>query len=135
MNEIRLLTFLAISTLAFSHAFGRAGDLDAPSLALPADSESRQSVTDVVCDKQFKFLHGRMLNAGSTLMDAGDAASLNSFLSRLAQCKGAKLTVSFSKDEGAMSWTLSHNGWINADAFHVFVNTAHIPDSAVKISK
>ena len=147
MNQIRLLTFLFISTIAFSHAFGRAGDLDAPSLSLPANSEGRPSVMDVLSDKQFKFMRGRFINAFSTLMYSGDAASLNSFLSRLAQCKGAKVSVGFSNDQSAklsvgvsndhsdVSWTLTHNGWGDADAFQVAVNTAHIPPSAVNVPK
>ena len=97
MNDIRHLpTILAITLIGWCpHAFGLAGDLAAPSLSFPADSKSQESVTRVISDQQFKFLRGHFVNASSTLIFSGDAASLNSFLARLAQCKGAKVEVSF----------------------------------------
>lgn len=137
MKHIRhLAAFLSVSLIALcSHAFGLAGDLDAPSLSFPVNSESQQSVTKVISDKQFKFLRGHFVNAASTLMFSGDAAALNSFLSMLAQCKGAKVEVTFNDSQGDSSWTLTHTGWGDPDAFQIAVNTAQIAKAAVKLPK
>ena len=137
MKHIRhLATFLAITLIGWCpHAFGLAGDLAAPSLSFPADSKSQESVKRVISDKQFKFLRGHFVNASSTLMFSGDAAALNSFLARLTQCKGAKVEVTFNEYQGDASWTLTHTGWGDPDAFQVAVNTAQIAKAAVKLPK
>ena len=137
MNPIRhLAAFLAISLIALCpHAFGMAGDLAAPSLSFPADSKSQEGVKRVISDQQFKFLRGRFINASSTLMYSGDAASLNSFLSKLAQCEGAKVSVTFNENLGDSSWALTHTGWGDPDAFQIAVNTAQIAKAAVKLPK
>ena len=137
MNHIcYLATFLSISLLAFSsQVFGLAGDLDAPSLSFPADSKIQKGVMSVISDKKFKFLRGHFINAYSTLTFFGDAASLNAFLFRLSQCEGSKVSVTFSKEEGDMSWTLTHSAWGSPDAFNIAVNTAQIAEAATKVPK
>ncbi len=116
-------------------AFGLAGNLDAPSLSFPANSKSQKAVMEVISDKQFRFLRGRFVNAFSTLLYGGDADSLNTFLSKLARCPGAKVTVAFDKGGEDASWILTHNAWGDPDTFHIVVNTARIAEASVKIPK
>lgn len=137
MNVLRSTFMLVVVLfhLCASRAFGLAGDLDRPSLSFPTGFESAQAMLSVISDKQFAFKGGKFINAGSTLDYAGNADSLNGFLSRLAACKGAKVSVSFSENDADWSWRLQHHAWTDPAAFHIVVNTRHIVEANVKVPK
>ena len=136
MNKIKsAILLLLVSALLVPMAFGRAQDLDKPSLAFPQASALREKVMRVISSKQIKFLHGRMINASTTLQYAGDSTNLNAFLEQLAKCEGATVNVSFSGDKSDTDWTLAHNALSDASEFSVIVHTARIPESEVRIPK
>jgi len=130
---------LALSVFLFlglcSRSFGLAGDLKSPSLSFPVGFEGREKIVGVISDKQFQFLRGHFVNAHTTLLYAGDAASLNAFLNQLAACPGTKLSVTFAREEEDAAWTLQHNAWGDANSFHIAVNTARIAETGVKVPK
>ena len=127
--------FLAVTLplLAITPAFGMAGDLPTPALSFPEHSSSRTSVMKVVSDKQFRYLQGHYINALTKLHYAGDAASLNDFLARLAKCEGITVSVSFDEKTEGVSWTLEHNAWADAGGIQIDVNTRYVAKAAVKL--
>ena len=136
MNRIKsVLLLIFVSGLLIPMAFGLALHLDKPSLAFSQDSPLRERVMRVIASEQFKFLHGHLINASTTLNYAGDAAAVNAFLDQLAKCEGATVEVSFSAEKSESDWTLDHNAWSDESVFNVIVHTARIPKAAVTIPK
>lgn len=136
MNKTKTaLLLILLSGCLMPMAFGLALHLDKPSLAFSPASLLREKVMPVITSEQFKFLHGHVINAATSLEYAGDAASVNAFLDQLAKCNGAKVEVSFSAEKSESDWTLDHNAWADESVFNVIVHTARIPKAAVKIPK
>ena len=136
MNKMKTALLLILLTGSLMPmAFGLARDLDKPSLAFSPDSSLREKVMRVIAAEQFKFLHGRLINASTKLEYAGDSAALNAFLDQLAKCEGARVAVSFSAEKSESDWTLDHNAWSDEDVFNVIVHTARIPKAVVRIPK
>jgi hypothetical protein len=136
MSSLRvLLPTVGCCLFSLQIALAIAGDLDHPSLAFPPNSALREPALAALSDKAFKFLHGNFLNGHTSLQYAGDAASLNLLLSRLAECQGAKVNVTFSKAESEAAWTVDHNGTADSTAFSIIVNTSKIDEHAVHAPK
>ncbi|MDB6135178.1 MAG: hypothetical protein JWM59_3421 [Verrucomicrobiales bacterium] len=143
-----LLLILCAGLISPCRVHGLAGTLDCPSLSFPSGFSNGEEIMKVLSNKKFRFAGGCFVNAVSTLRYEGDAASLNEFLTRLAACKGVKLSVSFSDAneeliteseakalEQAETWTLGHNAWGDPNALHITVNTRRIPENEIKVPK
>jgi hypothetical protein len=98
-----------------------AGDLNHPSIALPADAPQkfREQIMAILNDKDCKFLGGHFINANTTLQYGGSAEALSRMLAQLAECDGIRVQVTFVKKPGGEVWTLNHNAW--ADPGHIAV--------------
>ncbi|RYY52275.1 MAG: hypothetical protein EOO09_21885 [Chitinophagaceae bacterium] len=147
-NSGILLLFFCSGLMAPPRVHALAGTLEYPSLSFPSGFPNSEEIMKVLSDKKFHFAGGSFINAVSKLRYEGNAVSLNEFLSRLAACKGVKLSVSFSDGkselitdseaktpEQAEGWTLGHNAWGDPSAFHITVDTRRIPEKEVKVPK
>jgi hypothetical protein len=127
---MKKLLFVFCGWLAFASAVVRvyalAGDLDHPSLALPANApaELHGQLMRILDDKDAKFLRGHFVNAHTTLEYGGSTAALNQMLSKLSRCEGVRVTLRFTRTVGGAAWTLDHNAWGDARSVNIQVNVA-----------
>lgn len=127
-------------------AFGRAGTLDTPRIAVPAGTDL-SAVNAVLKDKRFKFAGGHYINSATDLYYAGDGADLSEFLKALTRCPGVTVDVQFAslKKEAngvitsngipvaaAGQWHVFHNAW--GDASRVTV-TAYVGEGGIDVAK
>ncbi|MHC1766160.1 MAG: hypothetical protein AB9869_17970 [Verrucomicrobiia bacterium] len=123
-----LVLFCGWLVLASAHVrvYALAGDLEHPSLALPANApaELHGQLVRILDDKDAKFLRGHFVNAHTTLEYGGSTDALNQMLSRLSQCEGVRVILRFVRTAGGASWTLDHNAWGDARSMNIQINVA-----------
>jgi hypothetical protein len=96
--------------------YALAGDLDHPSIALPANApaELHGQRIRILGDNDAKFLRGHFVNAHTTLEYGGSTEALNRMLAKLAECGGIQIKVRFVRTADGPAWTLDHNAWGDA---------------------
>lgn len=101
-----------------------AGDLKRPSLAFPENTPAalRTQLLAALEAEECKFMDGHFINANTTLRYGGSTESLNRLLARLSECEGIQINVTFTNEPGGAAWTITHNGWADADQIGVQVN-------------
>lgn len=106
--------------------WGMAGDLDRPSLAfpkeIPAPLQSR--ILSALAQSEARFLHGRFINADTTLVYGGSTSALSTLLTDLAGSDGLRTRVKFVRGPANESWTVRHNAWGDARLIEIQVNVA-----------
>jgi hypothetical protein len=123
----KLVCALALNCLVAVHARAMAGDLNQPSIAMPAETPSalREQLLAALKDPECKFLDGHFINATTTLNYGGSTPSLNRLITRLAECDCIEVVVTFVKgDAGGPSWTVNHSGWGAPNTFGIQINLA-----------
>ncbi len=104
--------------------YALAGDLDHPSIALPANApaELHGQLMRVLGDKDAKFLRGHFVNAHTTLEYGGSTEAVNRMLAKLAECGGIQVKVRFVRTADGPAWTLEHNAWGDPQLIQIQVN-------------
>jgi len=125
-NRILLLHSLMVALIAPVKTHAMAGELKEPGLAwLAATADTlRTRVATILNDKDCKFLGGHFINASTTLEYGGRTDSLNRLLSRVAECEGVRVKVSFTQENRSVAWTVRHNAWSEPTCLFVRVNLA-----------
>ena len=140
---------LAVVLLSLSvarEALALGGTLETPSISVAAASgRNGEEWLTVLADKKYKFIVGDFINSTTNLYYAGDAESLNSFLSELVAVDGTVIHVSFSKEikdaasafgsdekhSGPCQWHIQHLG----REPEVFYITVFLGDGKIDIGK
>ena len=141
MQRTLLAAIGLVMTLA-GMAYGLGGNLEQPSISIPADGGKEDPVArkifDVLWSHRKDFTGGSFINAQSELYFAGGVDGVNSLLADLAKVDGATLRVRLSKDAGLTRWMfpgkealphrpcdcrIDHNGWGDA---HVITITLYV---------
>ncbi|MDB5322171.1 MAG: hypothetical protein JWN40_3802 [Phycisphaerales bacterium] len=112
-----LLSLIAHQSFALSQA------LHEPAIFFPKsfDAQKAALITAALSDKQFKFKEGLTSywepKFSTTLTYEGDTPALNALLARLAQIKGLRLAVNFSKDlaKETHGFPPAGNWWVEYD--------------------
>jgi hypothetical protein len=121
-----LLSFITTPAQALSQ------ELHDPRIFFPKsfDLQKAALINAALSDNDFKFKEGLTSywqpKFATTLAYEGDTPALNALLARLAQIKGLKLAVTFSKDlsKETHGFPPSANWWVNYD--HTAPNTLTI---------
>jgi hypothetical protein len=116
------LTALALCVVTARPAFAKAGPLDSPKVAFPADypEAAKRQVRKALQRKGCKFLRGYFVNWHTTIHYAGDAASLNGQIGDLVRCPGVEVSVRFRKLNDHGDWLLLHDA--RANRFEIQIN-------------
>ena len=132
-------------------AYGLGGNLDQPSISIPADGGKEDAIArkifDVLRSHRKDFTGGSFINAQSELYFAGGVEGVNALLADLAKVDGATLHVRLSKDAGLTRWMfpredalpdrpcdcrIDHNGWGDA---HLITVTLYLGGSRIDAGK
>ncbi|HTL18168.1 MAG TPA: hypothetical protein VL793_13100 [Patescibacteria group bacterium] len=125
MNALKcLLLTVLLNSVCFTHAYGMAGDLKSPSLAMPSETpvSFRTNVIAAISEKDCKFIDGHFINAITTLHYGGSGAALSRLIARLGQIEGVRVQMTFVHEADGTAWTIQHNGWGEAGEIHIQVN-------------
>src|SRR5438477_5715364 len=97
-----VLSAMLLNGVAPLHAHAMAGDLKAPSLAMPEGTPDafRTNVLAILGDKECKFLDGTFINASTTLHYGGSTESLNNLVAKLSELDGVRISVTFITEPG-----------------------------------
>ncbi|PWU10233.1 MAG: hypothetical protein C5B50_25805 [Verrucomicrobia bacterium] len=122
----RFLCITFLNLVALVPAFGLAGDLERPSLAMPASTPEtfRTNLMAAISEKELNFLDGHFVNGSTTLHYGGSTEALNRLIARLSGMDGVRVWITFVKEPGGPAWTLSHNAWADAGGIALQINIA-----------
>jgi len=124
----RNFSAVLVLLVAFSgrpdEAYASAGNLDKPSIAVPASDPVGAGMYRVLMAHEKEFTGGFYVNTHSTLHYAGGTKTINALLADLAGVDGAVVNICFSKEAGATRWftnekaadrpcdvSIDHYGW------------------------
>jgi hypothetical protein len=120
LSEHRRLLFAKLTFLAFAvmlapvgTTYGASGDLDSPSVALPASlaQADREKIHAVLQRKGCTFISGNFLNKDSQLHYKSDTESLGKFLEELSQCSGLTIHLGFYRPGPDARWAVDDSNW------------------------
>src|ERR1700679_2404013 len=93
-----LLAVMVVATIGHGGAaYGMGGNLDRPSIAIPADPKTKEmdrvvkKLAEVLQTHQKAFTGGSFLNSHSVLYFGGKTAGVNALLGDLAKVEGATI--------------------------------------------
>jgi hypothetical protein len=111
MKRTLLMVVVVVATIGHGGAAcGMGGNLDRPSIAIPADPKTKemdpvvQKIAEVLQSHQKAFTGGSFLNSHSVLYFGGKTAGVNALLGDLAKVEGTTIRVRFSKEAGVTQW-------------------------------
>jgi hypothetical protein len=106
-----LVALVVVATVGHGGtAYGMGGNVNRPSLAIPADPKTKEmdrvvkKLAEVLQGHQKVFTGGSFLNSHSVLYFGGKTAGVNALLGDLAKVEGATIQVRFSKEVGVTRW-------------------------------
>jgi hypothetical protein len=117
-------------------AFGAAGKLDKPGIAVPsrdgAPDAAATAINAVLAKHEKQYAGGHFLNAHTELTFAGGTKTINSLLAELSKVEGAAIYVKFSNDDEfadtvpefsddppkPYDCVISHNAWADGASLY-----------------